>query len=146
ICHSIVVVAGGTLTLENRPDKGAIARVELPAAPRELLEAAPAATPASADPPSRRGRVLIIDDLPNVGRSMKLLLQDEHEVDICARAREALAQLEQGARWDVILCDLMMPELNGMEFVAEVRRIAPEMLPRIVVMSGGAFTEQARQF
>lgn len=146
ICHSIVVGAGGTLTLENRPDKGAIARVELPAAPRELLEAAPAATPASADPPSRRGRVLIIDDLPNVGRSMKLLLQDEHEVDICARAREALAQLEQGARWDVILCDLMMPELNGMEFVAEVRRIAPEMLPRIVVMSGGAFTEQARQF
>lgn len=62
------------------------------------------------------------------------------------RASEALESLRRGERWDVILCDLMMPEMNGMEFVAEARLIDEAILSRVVVMSGGAFTPGAREF
>ncbi|MDP3575413.1 MAG: response regulator [Archangium sp.] len=90
--------------------------------------------------------MLIIDDVENVGLSLQRLLTKEHDAEYTTRSRQALEATRRGERWDVVLCDLMMPELNGMEFVAEVERIAPALMPRIVIMTGGAFTPGAREF
>jgi CheY-like chemotaxis protein len=88
----------------------------------------------------------VLDDDPLVGRSMARLLQGTHEVTVISSPAEALSRLERGERWDAILCDLMMPELSGMDVTERLSRTAPEVLPRIVYLTGGAFTERARKF
>ena len=50
------------------------------------------------------------------------------------------------SRFDVILCDLMMPDLSGMEVYEEVKRIAPRHLPGFIFVTGGAFTSGAKEF
>ncbi len=70
----------------------------------------------------------------------------EFDVDVVSSARDALARIEQGERYDVILSDLMMPEINGIELHAQLARIAPDQLASVVFMTGGAFTDQARDF
>jgi CheY-like chemotaxis protein len=121
------------------PGRGSTFRVTLPAAPVP----APTLT-ASVAPP--RGRVLVIDDDPLVGRSMARLLQGLHEVTVLSSPSDAVARLSRGERWDAILCDLMMPELSGMDVEEKLLESAPDAVQRIVYLTGGAFTDRARQF
>jgi CheY-like chemotaxis protein len=93
-----------------------------------------------------RGRVLVIDDDPLVGRSMARLLQSAHEVTVLTSPTEAVARIVRGERWDAILCDLMMPELSGMDVEERLSKAAPDIVPRIVYLTGGAFTDRAREF
>ncbi len=144
ISHQIVQSVGGEIDVTSTPGSGSCFRVSLVAA----VAAAADATEPEATVPKRGpvARVLMVDDEPALGRSTQLLLAPRHDVVPVTRAREALQRLAEGERFDVILCDLMMPEMNGMEFHAELARSAPEYLARIVFMTGGAFTDQARQF
>jgi CheY-like chemotaxis protein len=73
-------------------------------------------------------------------------LAREAQVVALTSAREALALLGRGERFDRILCDLMMPGMSGPELHAELARRHPELLPRLTFMTGGAFTEGARGF
>jgi PAS domain S-box-containing protein len=139
VCHGVVTAAGGTLDVRSTPGRGSTFRVTLPVAPP-----APAVAKTTVSAP--RGRVLVLDDDPLVGRSMARLLQGAHEVTVISSPAEALSRLERGERWDAILCDLMMPELSGMDVTERLSRSAPEVLPRIVYLTGGAFTERARKF
>ena len=59
---------------------------------------------------------------------------------------QAVARLARGERWDAILCDLMMPEVSGMELFDELAREVPAYSERVIFMTGGAFTPQARAF
>jgi CheY-like chemotaxis protein len=63
-------------------------------------------------------------------------------------AREALSRLSEGASrpFDLILCDLMMSEMSGIELHGELVRRSPELARRVVFMTGGAFTPRARAF
>jgi CheY-like chemotaxis protein len=61
-------------------------------------------------------------------------------------ARDALARVEAGEQFDVILCDLMMPEMTGMELWAALARARPGLEQRMVFITGGTFTERAREF
>lgn len=141
LCHGVVTGAGGTLEVQSDPPRGSTFRVILPvAAPVQ----APVRSSVTVTPP--RGRVLIIDDDPLVGRSMARLLQAAHEVTVISSPADALARLQRGERWDAILCDLMMPELSGMDVEERLQKSAPDVLPRIVYLTGGAFTDRARKF
>ena len=93
-----------------------------------------------------RGRILIVDDEPRVARSITRLLASDHEVTGAEGAREALAMIGRGGRYDVILCDLMMLGMSGMDLHVELERTAPEQAARMVFMTGGAYTDAAQQF
>ena len=101
-------------------------------------------------PPSgfhrRVGRVLVIDDEPLVGTSLARVLRTEYEVVSCTRAVEALALLDAGQRYDVVFCDLMMPEMDGIELHRQLSATLPEEASRIVFITGGAHTARIEAF
>ena len=98
------------------------------------------------DLPGTRRKLLLIDDEAAVGNSVSRLVRDVYEVHCVQDAREALRLLSNGMYFDAILCDLMMPGMSGMDFVTELERLAPDLALRTGLMTGGAFTAQAREF
>jgi CheY-like chemotaxis protein len=62
------------------------------------------------------------------------------------RAQDALQRLLAGEQFDLILCDLMMPEMTGMDVFAYLKRERPHLTRRVIFMTGGAFTQGARAF
>jgi PAS domain S-box-containing protein len=143
ISQGIVSAAGGSMSIDSVVGRGTRVEVLLPAAASER-----ARLPASTRVPSHGagGRVLIIDDEPAILASLSRALSSEHDVTAARSGSEALALLRNGERFHVILCDLMMPDVTGMEVHAALLTLAPEQAERMVFISGGAFTPQARSF
>ena len=94
----------------------------------------------------RRGRVLAIDDEELLGTVIRRALEPVHEVVVVKSAAEALERIGAGERFDVILCDLMMPELSGVDFHRQLTERAPLAAERIVFVTGGAFSREAQEF
>ncbi|HKP55549.1 MAG TPA: response regulator [Polyangiales bacterium] len=96
--------------------------------------------------PVRRARVLVVDDEQLITMAVHRTLSLQHEVRSFDRAQAAFECMSQGERFDVILCDLMMPDMSGMELHAWLSRMAPDQAARMVFLTGGIFTSGARAF
>jgi signal transduction histidine kinase len=142
ICHGIVYGCGGTVSVESEPGKGAKFRVCLRTCDRE----APASVSRRTLRPSGRARILIVDDEVLLVRSLTRLLQEQHDITTAANGREGLERILEDGPFDLVLCDLMMPEMTGMELFEEVRRQDPQVAEQFVFLTGGAFSEKARTF
>jgi CheY-like chemotaxis protein len=90
--------------------------------------------------------VLIVDDEAAFAKALSRTLTPEHDIEVFSSAAEALECLRAGARFDVIVCDLMMPQMTGMELHAALERLAPDQAAGMVFVTGGAFTPSARAF
>jgi signal transduction histidine kinase len=143
ICRNIVEDAGGTIEARSEPGRGTTLTVRLPAS--EGARAPEPRRPAEVPVVSARARVVVIDDEPLVGRSIRRALRG-HEVRIFSSGQEAIDELCSDEPFDLIFCDLMMPELSGMEVYGTVCARRPDLASRFVFMTGGAFTMQAREF
>ena len=144
ISHRIVTGLGGNLDFVTEVGKGTTFRVRLPiAAPTlpPITEKIPVATKAK-----RRGRVLVIDDEDSLVQAIKRYMSQDHEVVGTTSARQAIDMLAKGERYDAIVCDLMMPQVTGMEVYAAVMKIDPVLAETMIFVTGGAFTESARHF
>jgi signal transduction histidine kinase len=164
ICRAIVTALGGEISVESTAGRGTLFRVVLPAASvndrrassQALREASPATEiglPSSGErrrsPGSgleRRGRVLVVDDEPALGAALARSLERDFEPVVVTSGREALERLREDRDFDVILCDLIMPQLTGMDLHDELHRMAPPLAERIVFMTGGTFTARAQEF
>ena len=146
VCHNVITSLGGTIEVESRLNEGTTFTVRLPALQLDA-PAAPEVTPPPAAPaPHRRSRILVIDDEVPLAHVVRRLLGQEHEVVVATRAVEALALLRDDPRFDLVICDLAMPEMTGMDLHDELSRSHPALAARFVFMSGGAFTPRARDF
>jgi len=147
ICDRIVTEAGGRLTADSEPGKGSTFRVTLPAT-AEAPGAAAVRTqpPVAVPPPPRRGRILVVDDERMMGIALGRTLAREHEVVVLTNATEAEKRYEAGDRFDLIVCDMMMPVMTGMDLQQAIERIAPGHGERMIFLTGGAFTPRAREF
>ena len=143
ICQRIVSSMGGRLHIDSEPDLGTTLRIWLPAS---LVCDEPTRSAPSSRTATRRGSVMVIDDEPTVADVLKRMLAPSHDVAVFHRARRALARLDAGYRYDVIVCDLMMPELTGIEFYHLVASRWPDQAARVVFVSGGEFTPSAAAF
>jgi CheY-like chemotaxis protein len=92
------------------------------------------------------GRVLIVEDEQAIAQGLKLLLEDEYEVVVASGGEGALELLTQGNHFDVVLCDLMMPDLSGIELYEQLKQNAPGTEERLLFMTGGAYTPEAEEF
>ncbi|RLB44736.1 MAG: hypothetical protein DRH30_00665 [Deltaproteobacteria bacterium] len=143
ICRNIVRDAGGTIEVRSELDRGATFVVRLPASTREASVDTPLAPPTAT--PGARACVIVVDDEPLVGRSIRRALRG-HEVEVFTSGQEAITRLCSGAPFDVVFCDLMMPQVSGMEVFRRVCEQCPDVASRFVFMTGGAFTQPAREF
>jgi len=142
ICHGIIASHGGEIQVESQAGKGTTFTVRLPI--RECTKATEpqAETPALSTPTARR--VLVVDDDPLVGKSLRRTL-GAHDVDLVTNGKQAIEHLEQ-RRYEVIISDLMMPEMTGMEFHQVVAARWPEHAASMVFLTGGAFSAAAIAF
>jgi CheY-like chemotaxis protein len=118
--------------------------------PGPASEAAPgaeAAAPAAGEAPAvRRGRLLIVDDEVVFSGSLRRLFSNEHDVTVVNRGRDAISRLRAGERFDAILCDLLMPEVTGIELYTELRQVAPDQAECMIFLTGGAFSDSSQRF
>jgi CheY-like chemotaxis protein len=142
IVHRIVTALGGELGVDSELGRGTTFRVHLPVSARRPEPSIAARTIA----PVRRGRILIVDDERLVANAFSRALRMEHDVVVRNRGREVIEMLEAGERFDAIVCDLMMPEMTGIELFEAITELAPEQAKAMIFVSGGAFTSEARVF
>jgi PAS domain S-box-containing protein len=144
ISYTLVTAMGGEIKVRSALGQGTTFEVLLPAAGDE---ADPAETPREPDAaPAPRLKVLVIDDEVLVGRAIKRVLSRKREVTAVDDPHQALRLLESGERFDLVLCDVMMPGLSGAELYERLKARSPSTADRIVFLTGGAFTGAARQF
>jgi PAS domain S-box-containing protein len=147
ICHGIISGLGGQISIESAPVRGTVVRVVLPAAPAASEPVVPPATVIAASaafPGQPRQRVMLVDDEPQVAHTMERLLHRDYDVTVALCGREAIEHITGGTRFDAIVSDVMMPNMTGIELVEEIRRVAPDQAERLIFLSGGVFTAQAR--
>jgi PAS domain S-box-containing protein len=146
ICRRLITGMGGRLELESEVGKGSIFRIVLPAVAPPSIAALALPAQGLSSGPGRRGRILIVDDEPLVSQAIRRALQREHEVVTLTSAREAYARLTGSEHFDLILCDIMMPEMSGIELYEQLAQVDPRLAGRMVFLTGGAFTPRAREF
>jgi signal transduction histidine kinase/ActR/RegA family two-component response regulator len=145
LCHAFITSMSGRIEVESKVGQGTVFRVTLPAASGSVRRAQAQSQPrASGD---LRGRVLVVDDDPLVSSALRRTLMRDHEVEVVVSSRRALELISSSqGDFDVILCDLMMPEMTGMELYAHLETAVPERVRRFVFITGGAYTPAAKAF
>ena len=102
-------------------------------------------------PPSRgrarrRGRVLVVDDEPVIGSVLRRILGGTHDVTVVEHGKDALSLVEGGADFDVVLCDVVMPDVSGPQVYEAVCARHPRLADRFVFITGDALHEKSRSF
>lgn len=138
LCHTVIEEHRGTIEALDSPRGGARLRIALPNKTPQAVDVPRGPAHAS------RARVLVIDDEHLVGRAMSRALSS-HDVVTTAQGSRGLALL-QHQHFDVVFCDLMMPEMSGMDLFEALQHTRPEMAEKVIFMTGGAFTPRARDF
>ncbi len=143
ISYGIITALGGRIACETAPGAGTSFRVVLPpfVSPESMEPIAPAGPSAST-----RGRILVVDDEPMVATIIARLLSDEHDVETVGSGLEAVERFSKGERFDVVLCDIMMPDVTGQELYERLAAIHPEIAARFVFVTGGATTQAIQHF
>jgi CheY-like chemotaxis protein len=93
---------------------------------------------------SSAARVLVVDDEPLILEAIRTVLSKDFAVAVTTLPEQALAWMTSGSRFDVILCDVMMPNMTGIELRDRLHAFAPELAARIVFVTGGALLPHVR--
>jgi CheY-like chemotaxis protein/anti-sigma regulatory factor (Ser/Thr protein kinase) len=132
---------GGDLTVRSTEGRGSLFTVTLPI--RVNNKAVPESGPMA--PLEPRRRLLIVDDEPAVLRAFMRVLSRQLDVTTAESPKRALV-IARDQTFDFVLCDVMMTEMDGLDFREQLAKVKPELFDRVVFMTGGAFTfrEQER--
>ena len=143
VCLGIVEAHGGTLTVESGDGPGTIFSVVLPAG---TLDGG--GTEANEPLHSSTGQrsALVVDDEVGVREILaEILMGSGHRVVAAASGREALERMGE-ERFDVVLTDIRMPDLDGRALYREIERRWPERAAKVVFVSGDTLTSALREF
>ena len=144
LCQSIIAGHEGTLSVESQPGQGACFSVALPVA------AVPVTGPTVPEPtplaPITGKELLVIDDEVGTAKALvRLFHRDGHTVDTAANGHLALTQLRRRP-YDLILCDLRMPKLDGPGLYRTLAQDQPHLLQRFIFLTGDTLSPEAKAF
>lgn len=145
LCADTARLHNGSIHVQNAEHGGASFLVQLPQHTGLEVGAAPeSVTRPTVEQPAR---VLLVDDDENVRRAFaRSLIHRGHSVTEAHGGAQALRILDNDATFDAILCDLVMPDMDGSEFFEQLRTRHPACVQRVLFMSGGAFTMRTKSF
>jgi two-component system, NtrC family, sensor kinase len=139
ICRNIIEAHGGRMGVESTVGKGSTFRVTLPGASGVQ---APAEDAAKKSATGARARLLLVDDDAALLASLERYFSLEHDVTTAPNGRAALELVAKGQRFDVIVADLMMPEVTGAQLLASLEKTSPELAKRVLFITAGALSEE----
>jgi signal transduction histidine kinase/ActR/RegA family two-component response regulator len=152
VTRGILESLGGRLEFERQPAGGTTARVVLPTLGSRAAISAPPPAPderrtsslslaAAAHVP----KVLVVDDDPSVARAIARQLRGA-EVTVAHYGRVAIERMLGGEPFDLVLCDVMMPGESGRDVYEAIASTRPDLLDRLVFVTGGATIPQIAEF
>lgn len=127
--YGIVRAAGGVVRLYSEPGHGLTVKIYLPAYDEQSDDQQESATAAAPGPTSTHGtRILVVEDNPELAELLYRLLQRAgYQVDVTGDPIDALARLDTGLHIDLLLTDVVMPDLTGPELAAQIRTRRPDL-------------------
>ena len=149
ICRNIVREHGGYLEVDSAPGQGTSMNVYLPAVPGDevLIPKNQEDMTIEASEQGLEMNILVVDDEYALAKSLgKQLDAKGYDVTIAADGADAVQRLRDGEFYDVVLCDLMMPGISGMDVYEQVVSNKPSLADRFLFMTGGAYTDRATSF
>ncbi|MDX2094163.1 MAG: PAS domain S-box protein [Kofleriaceae bacterium] len=144
ISHGIITGYGGSIEVSSAPGQGTTFNVSLPASDSDVTAPVPLATIAVPPPAIARHRVLVVDDEAMIRKVVRQVLGEDYEVEPVASGRAAIERLAQSGDVDVVLCDLSMPDVSGVDVYKWVEENRPELCERMIFSSGANHPIAAR--
>ena len=144
LCRQIVDSHGGSLSVKSALGAGTAFEIRLPMQPAELAPVTPPVPDRDEDAPALR--FLLVDDEPNILRAFARVLSPLGDVVTALGGGAALELLEGDTTFDVVLCDVMMPDMDGAMLYEVLLRDFPALAARVVFCTGGVLTPRLTTF
>jgi CheY-like chemotaxis protein len=145
VAYAIVQEHGGSIRAESSPEGGASFTVELPVSTAESLPKARRSSPGNGELP-REAIVLLVEDERALALAVSEALMDAGlQVDHAGDGEEALARVRQNA-YDLVICDLKMPKVDGMALYRAIAAASPVLARRVIFVTGDVAGADAERF
>ena len=145
LCADIIRQHGGDIRVSSTVGRGSRFEVVFPQ-DTGLMPAAPTLKAVETQGVFEPLRVLLIDDEVMLLKAYQRMLSSKHEVFSATGGAEAIEHLRYQQDYDVVICDLMMPQVDGIMVYEAIQELAPHLRDRILFCSGGAFTTRMKSF
>jgi len=142
VCHGVVTSLGGDIEVKSKVGEGTQFFVTLPPAPPEATSTLVPEAPLT----GAAARVLVVDDEPLVRNTLSRMLARDYRITVAHDAQDALAMISRGDRFDVILSDVSMSGMTGIELHDALQLTHGDQALRMVFLSGGAFSGETIDF
>jgi signal transduction histidine kinase/DNA-binding response OmpR family regulator len=145
ITHEVIKLHGGNIEVNSQPGKGTTFDVSLPVSnvERKVEEKE---RPDTSKKPVPTARILLVDDEELILKAYTRAIPDKYEVEVANSGQEALEIITSGKNFDVVLCDIMMPDLSGDMLFEKVVEINQELAEKFIFVTGGTFTKRTKEF
>jgi len=145
ISYGIINEHGGRIYADSVLGMGAVFTIDLPILDKtrelEVVES-------TYQEPEEliKAKVMVVDDEPHICRALdRLLTQEGHDVETISSAQTALERLNT-SRYDLILLDIRMPGMNGIEFYSHMKEIDPALQQKVICITGDIISAKNKAF
>ncbi|MBN2529036.1 MAG: PAS domain S-box protein [Deltaproteobacteria bacterium] len=145
ICKQIVSELNGEIRLESIEGRGTTVTMQIPIHEKSITDYVKSQLDTCISNRFVQGRILLVDDEDGIRLALHRILR-KHKTEDAASGKDAIELLQKDHNFDMILCDLVMPQTTGIDVHKWILANVPELADDMVFMTGGVFTDDAKQY